>query len=168
MRLVLIATLLLTACASAPKQTVTVTVTKANGETYVTEPQKIADPRTHANGSRMDWVELAVVKVHGGLPPPPKPMPVWSCMAADLGTTGVGIGAFGLVEANPLGLAVAVPIGVGTAIWAKRLEKRGDPYPAKLFSIAHCAAAVWNVAMILLVLASMRPQRIAAEDSHTP
>lgn len=150
MRLVLIAfLLLLNACATSPKQTVT--ITKANGETYVTEPQKIADPRTHGDGTRMDWVELAVVKANGGLPPPRR-VPVWQCYGADVGTTALGIGAFGLVEANPLGLAVALPLGLAQAAYAKHREHEGKPFLAKAVAIAHCGAAIWNVAMILLVL----------------
>lgn len=116
--------LLLQACATAPQRKVTITT--AEGRAYETIAPEIADPRIHANGERMDWVELAVVKVNGGLPPEPRKQPVWACMGADLGTTGAGL-ALGLTEANPIGLGIAIPIGVGEAIWAKRVEKRGDP-----------------------------------------
>lgn len=150
MRILLLAVLLLTGCATTPPQTIKVTT--AEGESYEALPQMPLDPRTHVDGTRMDYVELAIVKVHGGLPPPPRKQPVWSCMAADMGSTALGIGAFGLVEANPLGLAVAVPLGIGQAMYAKHAEKGGNPQFAKVFSFVHCAAAIWNVAMILLIL----------------
>lgn len=140
--------LLLTACASAPQRTVTITTSE--GRSYETTAPKITDPRTHADGTRMDWVELATVKVHGALPAP-KPMPIWSCYAADLGTTAVGL-PMGFSEANPLGLVGAIPLGIASNIWARKAEKEGDPFAAKVSSIVHCSAAIWNVAMILLVL----------------
>lgn len=98
----------------------------------------------------MDWVELAVVKVNGGLPPPPKPQPVWACMGADLGTTGVGL-TMGAAEANPLGL-IALPVGLGMAAYAKKLEREGDPWAAKVTARAHCGIAVWNTLVILSLL----------------
>ena len=141
--------LLLQACATTPPATVTITT--ATGHVYAAAATPVENPRIHANGERMDWVELAVVKVHGGLPPEPRKQPVWACMGADLGTTGAGL-ALGLTEANPLGLGIAIPIGVGEAIWAKRIEKRGDPMPAKVFAVMHCGAAIWNALVILSIL----------------
>lgn len=141
---------LLQACATAPRHNVTVTT--ATGHVYQTTAPTIEDPRTHGDGSRMDWVELAVVKVNGGLPEPEKPAPVWGCYAADVGTTAVGIGFLGAAEANPLGLAVAVPLGIGQAIYAKHREKQGKPFLAKAVSLAHCGAAAWNALVILSIL----------------
>lgn len=144
----LLATLLLCACASAPKRDVTVTL--PSGKSYKTVADVVEDPRTHADGSRMDWVELAVVKVNGGLPADPEPTPLWSCLAADLATTGVGL-SVGLTEANPLGL-YAIPLNVAQIHYAKKWEEEGDPYAAKVYCFVHRAAAVWNLAMILLIL----------------
>lgn len=144
--LLLITVLFVSACASAPQRTVT--ITRADGKVYQTEAPEIADPRTHSDGTRMDWVELAMVKSQEALPPPPKPAPQWACMAADAGTTGLALSTGHFAEGNPLGIWVA-PYSVGVAIWARHREKMGDPVPARWHARAHCFAALWNLAQLL-------------------
>ena len=148
--LILIALALLSGCAvfTSPKME----ITKADGEVIrVAHPKPLQD-RLYADGSRMNWVDVATYKSMGALPPPRR-QPVWGCMAADLGTTAAFLtSGLPLAEANPLGLPVAVPLGLVQVAWVKHAEKNGNDYPAKAFARVHCAAAVWNVLMILWVL----------------
>ena len=141
--LMLVFVLAISACASVPKQTVLITT--PDGKSYRTDAPKIADPRTHADGTRMDYVELAVVKANGGLPAPSKPAPQWACMAADAGTTVALLSTGRFAEANPLGIWVA-PYSVGFTLWARHREKMGDSLPARWNARAHCFAAIWNAA----------------------
>ena len=79
--------------------------------------------------------------------------------AADLVTTEIGIGRYGLVEANPLMKNRGVRIGYGAGqaallIWLSRWAKRrGSDRMAKVFLLMpiayHTTAAGWNANLLL-------------------
>jgi len=69
-------------------------------------------------------------------------------MAADLGTTAMGIGAAGMVEANPLGLAL-IPLKFGVANYIAGIEDSRERNAATTaFAATQWGAAGWNLCLI--------------------
>lgn len=132
--------LFLTGCFSHP--TMTVTKDGHSAKVYVTPRQD----RTYADGSRMNWVDVAHYKALGALPPPIKPPPMALCLIADAVTTAVGLGTGNLVELNPLGPYGAGALATGTYGYLKAHDD-GSDYQTELqyfYANVHCDAALVN------------------------
>lgn len=143
MRWLLLALVLLAGCAVVPRgERLTV-----DGQEYVRPAQIPMETPTWPDGTLIPQAELDRIGWE-----PPHRYPAWECLAADYASTGVGIATGLAAEANPLGLAVAVPLGIAGTIYAKKAEREGDDVMAKWSARIHCTAAAWNVAMLLVLI----------------
>jgi uncharacterized protein YceK len=136
----LFAVLLLSGCFSHP--TMTVTKDGQSAKVYVTPRQD----RTYADGSRMNWVDVAHYKSLGALPAPIKKPPMFLCLMADALTTVAGLSTGNFVELNPLGPYGAGALATGTYGYLKANDD-GSDYQLNLqylYANTHCIAALAN------------------------